>query len=643
MIDFVKIVEPLESWKRNAYIKSLNRKKKEFNKNEILEKLKEIREKSIENWEKLEREFEKNIKKKGIKLFFAKKSKEASDYIYKIADNKKFYVNKSIVIDELREEIENKGLQIIDTYQKELNFDGEVIIKNYWELADVPPNILWDSFGIRKKNENNFESDYDGIGLLGASCVSANDCKIFFFQHSTNISKVMETLDKIIIVVAIDKIVENSSQAYFQTKCTALFGIDNILYELFNFPPKIEKNLNKSTKNKKVEEKKKKLKDIYIIILDNGRSKVINSKFKKLSYCISCKACRSACPLQNSMRKKNRKELSGKEIIFSSITENLECGVDKGLYECTLCENCKNLCPLKIPIPQFIVEFRNYLSNLMPDVHKNICKNITEFSNPFREENEKRNMFYKKEYEKKKNSNLLFFGCVASFQRGKIVSSATKILDNLGIDYFVLGKEERCCGYPSYIAGSNKFENIVKNNVAKFNNLKPKLILTTCAGCIKTFRNLYPKFANLKAKQMHIVEYLAILISKGKLEFNKEFRKRIAYHDPCDLGRALKIYEEPRIILNSIPGVELIEFPKNRENARCCGAGGGLKAYDDELSKEIGKERLKEAIENNIDVVVSACPACAMNLQHSSMKMRGEKNLKIKIMDITEVIAKAIK
>lgn len=675
MNETIKIVEPKENWKRTAFIKSLNRTRTEFDKNEIKAKLKEIRIKSIDNYEKFGIEFKKNLIKKGIKVVNAKNSIEATKYIAKIVDNKKLYINKSIVIDELRDGIEKKGFQIIETYKEELGINNEAEIKNYWELAEIPHDILWNSFTSRQplmslrntdRHENrlnslfsmenkvdNLKNDYDGTGLLGANVVSANDGNIFFLQHSENISKILETLDKIIIVVGIDKIVENSSDAYFQTKCTSLFGLDNILYDLFHFPPKIETNTGEesTTKNhnKKIENRqdslfsyKNKSKDIHVIILDNGRTKIINSDFKELSYCISCKACRAACPLQNSLREKNRNELSGKEIIFSSLTKNLEYISKNGLYECTLCENCKNVCPLEIPTPSFIVKSRYNAIDFMPEVHQNICQNIKEFNNPFKEEKEQRNMFYRKEYTIKKNSILLYFGCVASYQRGKIISSTTRILDSLGIDYFVLGEEESCCGYPAYISGSNDFQSIVESNVKKINELEPKLMLTTCAGCIKTFRNLYQKYAKLNTKPIHIVEYLAPLIMDGKLKFNKEFKKRVAYHDPCDLGRALNIYEEPRVILKNIPGLNFIEFPKNRENARCCGSGGGLKAFDDELSKSIGTERLTEALENNVEVVVSACPACAMNLQHSSRKLKEERNAKIKIMDITEVVGRAI-
>ena len=642
MHENIKIIEPIEDWKRTAFINSLNRKRIEFDKNEIKIKLRKIRENSIENYQKLSKLFEKNIKKKGAKVFTAKNSKQAIDYIARITDKKNMYINKSLVIDELRDEIQKRDFEIFETYKDEFAIVNHTEKKNYWEIANIPDEILWDSFTINSNLKDDFENDYNGIGLLGANVVSANDGSIFFLQHSTNISKILKTLDKIFIIVTIDKIVENYDEAYFQTKCVSLFGLKNILNELSQFPPLIEENSRKKQKGLKSGIKSKDSREVHVILLDNGRSKIIKSEFKELSYCISCKACRSACPLLNSLKGKNRDELSGKEIIFNSIIKDLKYSSDKGLYECTLCENCQHDCPVDIPTPSFIAETRIKAEKFMPDVHVNINKNISEFDNPFREEKENRNMFYKRDYEKKKESILLFFGCVASYQRGKIISSTTKILDSLGIDYFVLGEEEGCCGYPSYISGSNDFHKIVKRNIKIINDLEPKLLLTTCAGCIKTFRNLYPKFEKFDTKAMHIVEYLSELISTNKLEFNKEFKKKVTYHDPCDLGRALNIFDEPRVILNSIPGLEFVEFIKNKEYARCCGSGGGLKAFDDEMSLSIGADRLNEAMENDIDIVVSACPACAMNLQHSSRKLKDEKNVKIKVMDIMEVVARAI-
>ena len=117
---------------------------------------------------------------------------------------------------------------------------------------------------------------------------------------------------------------------------------------------------------------------------------------------------------------------------------------------------------------------------------------------------------------------------------------------------------------------------------------------------------------------------------------------KVAYHDPCDLGRHLNIFEPPRELIKKIPGATLIEFKNNRLLAKCCGGGGGMKAFNTELSAEIAYQRMLEALEVGADTVVSACPACKANLQLAAARLRKEKKGKIKVMDITELVAEAM-
>jgi glycolate oxidase len=178
--------------------------------------------------------------------------------------------------------------------------------------------------------------------------------------------------------------------------------------------------------------------------------------------------------------------------------------------------------------------------------------------------------------------------------------------------------------------------------VERFSKFKPKRMITTCAGCYKTFKELYPKHSHFDVEVLHIVEYLEKLISKGKLKFQKPYAMKIVYHDPCDLGRHMNIYEPPREILQAIPGLHLLEFKENRNLAKCCGGGGGLKAYNNDLSGEIAYHRALEAIELGAEIIVSACPSCKSSFQQTAARLRKEKKGRLKVMDITEVVAEAL-
>ena len=167
-------------------------------------------------------------------------------------------------------------------------------------------------------------------------------------------------------------------------------------------------------------------------------------------------------------------------------------------------------------------------------------------------------------------------------------------------------------------------------------------MITTCAGCYKTFKDLYPKHSQLDMEILHIVEYLEKLIVAGKLTFQKAYPMKVVYHDPCDLGRHMNIYEPPRKILQAIPGIQLLEFKENRNLAKCCGGGGGLKAFDINLSGDIAYSKAAEAIDLGAEVVLSACPTCKSNFQQAAAKLRKERKGQLKVMDITELVGEAI-
>jgi glycolate oxidase len=178
--------------------------------------------------------------------------------------------------------------------------------------------------------------------------------------------------------------------------------------------------------------------------------------------------------------------------------------------------------------------------------------------------------------------------------------------------------------------------------VKRLSKFKPKRMITTCAGCYKTFKELYPKHSRFDIEVLHIVEYIERLISEGKLKFQKPYAMKIVYHDPCDLGRHMNIYEPPRKILQAIPGVQLLEFKENRSLAKCCGGGGGLKAYNNDLSGEIAYHRALEAVDLGAEVIVSACPSCKSSFQQAAAKIRKEKKGRLRVLDITEVVAESL-
>jgi len=226
----------------------------------------------------------------------------------------------------------------------------------------------------------------------------------------------------------------------------------------------------------------------------------------------------------------------------------------------------------------------------------------------------------------------------------KVVPSTIEILETVGASFTLLGLEEPCCGFPVYLSGAKEeFEKIALENRGRIRRTQAKVLLTPCAGCRKSFADLSGKVAPLEGIEvLHIVEYLARLLRGGTLKLSKEFPKRVAYHDPCDLGRHLEIYEEPRTLLRAVKGLELVEFKRNRREARCCGGGGGVSAVDPQLSVRMAARRVQEAVDSGAEVITSACGACKDNLKKGRAKLPKEVRKNIQVVDIVEILSQAL-
>jgi glycolate oxidase len=365
--------------------------------------------------------------------------------------------------------------------------------------------------------------------------------------------------------------------------------------------------------------------------------------------CIMCGFCRAGCPTygETSLESINAR---GRVILaYHLLTGRLKPSKElaERFYQCTTCLNCNAVCPAGVNVSDIVQAARKRLveSGYLPSIHQTLMHSIEEKGNPFGEATGKRADIYPTEFKfKEKAPTLLFFGCVASYQDINLIPSTLKIMNKANIDYTVLGNEEYCCGYISYLVGDQEeFKRCIIKNISRFGQMGLKEIITTCAGCYRTFKELYPKhngFPNIQV--YHAVEYLEKLIMNGKLSFKNGAKMKVAYHDPCDIGRHMNIYDPPRNVIQAIPSVELIEFPQNRNLAKCCGGGGGLKAYDTEMSLDIAYKRIQQASSIGADTIVSACPACKSNLQLAAARLRKEKKGRIKVMDITELVAEAL-
>jgi heterodisulfide reductase subunit D len=240
---------------------------------------------------------------------------------------------------------------------------------------------------------------------------------------------------------------------------------------------------------------------------------------------------------------------------------------------------------------------------------------------------------------------LFWVGCAGSFdQRAqKITKAFVTILDKVGVQFAILGKEESCTGDPARRAGNEFiFQMMAQNNIMVLNNYNVKKIVTACPHCFNTLRNEYPELGG-NYEVIHHATYLQQLIDAGKIKMKEEgsFKgRKITYHDSCYLGRANDIYEAPRKVLEALDA-ELVEMKRCKSNGLCCGAGGAQMFKEEEKgSTRINFERGREAVETGASVIASNCPFC-MTMLSDGVKEQGKED-SVKVLDIAELIAQQI-
>jgi len=239
-------------------------------------------------------------------------------------------------------------------------------------------------------------------------------------------------------------------------------------------------------------------------------------------------------------------------------------------------------------------------------------------------------------YQKEKAEVAYFVGCVASYFPlvQKIPQAFVEILGKAGVDFTLLGGEEWCCGFPLIGAGMKKeAKALIQHNVEMMKKKGVKRAVFACPSCYHTWMEAYDTDIEI----FHSTQFIKELINEGKITF-KEQKRKVTYHDPCDLGRASGVYEPPREILRAIPGVELIEMESNRERCKCCGGGGNLEMVDPELSAALAHEKIEEIRATGADTVITSCQQCIRTIMTTARR----KKIPIKAMDITEFVLSAM-
>jgi glycolate oxidase subunit GlcD len=371
--------------------------------------------------------------------------------------------------------------------------------------------------------------------------------------------------------------------------------------------------------------------------------------------CIHCGFCRLGCPTFNITQRESRNARGRNILAFNLMNGTVEPSIElaESFYSCTTCQACTYFCPAQVRVDEIVEGVRDklYKADFTPEPVIAVKDNIVNTGNIYASTREERIDIYPPHLKKRiqkgelkpKAETLLFMGCVPSYLDMKMVPSLIKAVETAGIDYTTLGTGENCCGFPLYLMGAKEeFKANAEKLIDTIKATGARELITPCAGCYKTFRNLYPEIGDMGVQLYHSVHYLDKLIRDGKIKLKGDLGKRVTYHDPCDLGRTFKIFDEPRDILQQIPGLEFAEMEKNKLYARCCGGGGGVMASDPEIAVQMASVRVKDAIDIDAEIIVSGCSACKDNLRKGLKAIPKEQRPKMKIMDITEIVVGAL-
>ena len=382
----------------------------------------------------------------------------------------------------------------------------------------------------------------------------------------------------------------------------------------------------------------------------------------EMGACTNCQVCADVCPavsasLDGELSAVYRMNglsqfLKGRGGLFRSLfgrktpDEKQWKHFSDTVFRCTLCGNCQEVCPVGIHLKDLWLSLRQDMvhSGQYPKKIDMIRENLAEEHNVFAEDNEERADWVEDMDDPpdhgyiKEHADIVYFtGCTAAYfpLAQKIPIAFAEILDRSGVDFTLLGEAEWCCGFPMLGAGLQEmFEAFMAHNLTVIREKGAREILFSCPSCYAMWQEYYPD----EFRITHASQFLIDLIKKDRVPL-QHLDLTVTYHDPCDLGRGTRVFDEPREVIRAIQGIRFVELPNNRENCVCCGGGGNLEMVDAKLSAQIAERKIEEILSTGADAVVTSCQQCVRTM----MTYVRRNKISLEVLDITQLIRRALK
>lgn len=372
---------------------------------------------------------------------------------------------------------------------------------------------------------------------------------------------------------------------------------------------------------------------------------MLENYLEKINSCTRCGFCRiwgwagmeNVCPVYKFTPGWETHYARGRVKLAKQIAQD-DLAVSEKMVDhvnmCTLCGRCQVSCPVHMPLHEIFQALRTEIAEKGQAAaeHQLMARNIEKYGQPF---GERRRHTYSDRTKEDGPVNMLYYpGCNANYNAPKIVRANKGIFTRAGLDFHIMA-EDACCGYPLYESGQmDEMKKAAQRNMEMIRQYQPNLIVTSCPGCYHALHNLYPQMLGVEQPILvaDISQYLIAEIRK-RVAFSN-YEKVVTWHDPCVLGRQLNIYGEPRQLLQSIPGVKLVELAQHHEKSACCGASLAEVEKMNELSMQVAMDRIKEAEEAGAEVLVTSCPACYINLKRAA----GFAQSQVAVKSLSEIV-----
>ena len=408
------------------------------------------------------------------------------------------------------------------------------------------------------------------------------------------------------------------------------------------------------------------------IVFGAGRVEDLSWKqLLDLATCTECGRCQSQCPAWNTGKPLSPKLLimSLRDNLFSEadriMTRNREAGVEREtlvpsviepdvLWSCTTCGACVEECPVDIEHIDTIIDLRRYevlIESRFPSEAGLMLRNVENQGDPWGLGAAKREDWIASlDFEVPVVTDtipadieyLYWVGCAGALdERARKGAQATaRMLHRAGVSFAILGKKESCTGDPVRRLGNEYlFQEQCHANIETLNGVGAKKIIATCPHCFNTLSNEYPALGG-NYEVIHHSQLLDHLVAEGKLTPGGGYKGTVTYHDPCYLGRHNRVFDEPRSVIDSIPGAKQVEMGRCREKGFCCGAGGARMWLEENIGKRVNMERTEEALGTGADVVSTACPYCMIMLDDAVRAHQKEDD--VRVLDLSQLLEESM-